>query len=113
MKGVLQRSRGPARSPRVQRSADACQTPPTRSSPRPPCPAAPEPARSAYTVEGAGRRLGGIGRTTVYGLIAAGKLEAVKLGSRTLITAASIEALAASLPRVLMKLQPRRSDTAR
>ena len=58
-------------------------------------PAASEPGGGAYTVEGAGRCLGGIGRTTVYGLIAAGKLEAVKLGSRTLVTAASIEALLA------------------
>ena len=82
---------------------------------RPPAgaPAAPEPARSAYTVEGAGRRLGGIGRTTVYGLIAAGKLEAVKLGSRTLVTAASIEALLASLPRVPRKPEPQRNDAAR
>ncbi len=69
-------------------------------------PAAPEAARTAYTVEGACRRLGGIGRTTVYGLIAAGKLEAVKLGSRTLITAASIDALLASLPRVAKGCPP-------
>jgi excisionase family DNA binding protein len=76
-------------------------------------PAAPEAARSAYTVEGAGLHLGGIGRTTVYGLIAAGKLEAVKLGSRTLITAASIDALLASLPRALKKPESQRNDTAR
>ncbi len=65
--------------------------------------AASDAACGAYTVEDAGRRLGGIGRTTVYGLIATGKLEAVKLGSRTLITAASIDALLASLPRVVSK----------
>ena len=64
-------------------------------------------------MEGAGRRLGGIGRTTVYSLIAAGKLEAVKLGSRTLITAVSIDALLASLPRVLKKPEPQRDDRAR
>jgi excisionase family DNA binding protein len=64
-------------------------------------------------VEGAGRRLGDIGRTTVYALIGSGKLEAVKLGSRTLVTAASIEALLASLPRVSMKPEPQRNDTAR
>ena len=82
---------------------------------RPPAaaPATPEAGRSAYTVEGAGRRLGGIGRTTVYGLIAAGKLEAVKLGSRTLITAASINALLAGLPRVAKKPEPQRNATAR
>jgi excisionase family DNA binding protein len=62
-----------------------------------------EKDRGAYTVEGARRCLGNIGRTTVYGLIAAGKLDAVKLGSRTLITAASIEALLTSLPRVAPK----------
>ena len=82
---------------------------------RPPAgaPAEPEPAGGAYTVEGAGRRLGGIGRTTVYELIAAGKLEAVKLGSRTLITAASIEALLASLPRVARRPEPQRDGTPR
>ncbi len=76
-------------------------------------PAASDATRSAYTVEGAGRCLGGIGRTTVYGLIAAGKLEAVKLGSRTLITAASIDALLASLPRVARRPEPQRDDTPR
>ena len=76
-------------------------------------PATPEAARSAYTVEGACQRLGGIGRTTAYGLIAAGKLEAVKLGSRTLITAASIDALLASLPRVSKRPEPQRDDAAR
>jgi excisionase family DNA binding protein len=64
-------------------------------------------------VEGAGRRLGGIGRTTVYELIASGKLEAVKLGSRTLVTATSIEALLASLPRVARRPERRRGDAAR
>ncbi len=76
-------------------------------------PAASDATRGAYTVEDAGRRLGGIGRTTVYELIAAGKLEAVKLGSRTLITAASIEALLASLPRVARRPEPQRDDTPR
>jgi excisionase family DNA binding protein len=82
---------------------------------RPPAgaPAAPEAARSAYTVEGACRRLGDIGRTTVYGLIAAGKLEAVNLGSRTLITAASIETLLDSLPRVARRPERRREDAVR
>ena len=82
---------------------------------RPPAgaPAAPEPGGGVYTVEGAGRRLGGIGRTTVYGLIAAGKLEALKLGSRTLVTAASIEALLAGLPRVPKRPGPQRNGIAR
>ena len=57
----------------------------------------------AFTIDDACRRLGNIGRTTLYGLIADGKLEAVKLGSRTLITTASIDALLASLPRLTAK----------
>ncbi len=36
----------------------------------------------------------GIGRTTTYRLIDSGKLERVKIGSRTLIKVASIKALA-------------------
>lgn len=35
----------------------------------------------------------GLGRTTCYNLIKQGKLSAIKVGRRTLITAASIEAL--------------------
>jgi excisionase family DNA binding protein len=58
-----------------------------------------EPRHGVYTIEDAGQRLGGVGRTTIYGLIASGQLEARKLGSRTLITAASIEALLARLPQ--------------
>jgi excisionase family DNA binding protein len=75
--------------------------------------AEPDAPRGAYTVKTACRRLGNIGRTTVYGLIADGKLEAVKLGSRTLITAASIDALLASLPRVQNKHEPQRDDITR
>jgi hypothetical protein len=41
----------------------------------------------------------GVGRTRTYDLIAAGKLQAVKNGPRTMIDAESAEALAASLPR--------------
>jgi excisionase family DNA binding protein len=65
----------------------------------------------AYTVDAACQRLGNIGRTTIYGLIAEGRLEALKLGSRTLITTASIEALLADLPRVAKKAaQPCKAD---
>ena len=42
----------------------------------------------------------GIGRTKAYELVGDGRLIARKLGARTLIEAASIRALAASLPRV-------------
>lgn len=39
----------------------------------------------------------GVGRSTVYALIAAGSLEVVKIGRRSLIPAESIEAYVASL----------------
>lgn len=45
------------------------------------------------SIAGAQRALG-IGRTTAYRLIDAGKLEKVKIGRRTLIKVASIKALA-------------------
>ena len=61
----------------------------------------------AFTIDAARERLGNIGRTTVYGLIADGKLDAVKLGSRTLITAASVESLLQSLPRIGARLANR------
>lgn len=41
----------------------------------------------------------GVGRTRTYDLIAAGKLQAVKNGPRTMIDAESAEQWAASLPR--------------
>lgn len=54
----------------------------------------------AHTVGAACKRLGNIGRSTLYGLIADGRLEAVKLGRRTLITDASIASFIAGLPRL-------------
>lgn len=68
---------------------------------------------NAYTLEGACEQLGSIGRSTLYGLIAQGRLEAVKLGSRTLITDASITALLASLPRVKGRPGSRRAGDGR
>ncbi|WP_283938399.1 helix-turn-helix domain-containing protein [Sphingomonas alba] len=51
-----------------------------------------------------GRVLGGDGsrlsRATIYRMIARGQLEAFKLGSRTLITVASIERCAQTAPRL-------------
>lgn len=51
-----------------------------------------------------GKTLGGEGdplsRTTIYRMINRGDLEAIKIGSRTLITLASIEAMTANAPRL-------------
>lgn len=41
----------------------------------------------------------GCGNTTFYNLLAAGKLDAVKLGSRTMVTAESLKRFAEGLPR--------------
>lgn len=42
----------------------------------------------------------GIGRTKIYELIQCGKIEAFKLGRRTLINVDSVQALIAELPRI-------------
>ena len=47
----------------------------------------------------------GIGRSTLYGLINAGKLEARALGGRTVIPAASLEQLIASLPTAPIRVR--------
>ena len=53
----------------------------------------------------AGKALGGEGdplsRATIYRMINRGDIDAFKVGSRTLITVASIEAMAANAPRLL------------
>jgi excisionase family DNA binding protein len=41
------------------------------------------------------KRLSGLGNTTIWSLIKAGKLEAVRIGRRTLVTFSSLEALLA------------------
>lgn len=52
-----------------------------------------------------GKALGGdekpISRATIYRMISRKELEAFKLGGRTLVTVASIEAIAANAPRLL------------
>ena len=53
----------------------------------------------AYTVAEA-VRVSNVGRTTLYELIRDGRLEARKLGAKTLIPAASLRALLATLPKV-------------
>lgn len=51
----------------------------------------------AYTIADA-CAAGGFGRTTAYELIAQGKLDARKIGGRTVILAESLRAYIASLP---------------
>jgi excisionase family DNA binding protein len=46
----------------------------------------------AISVNGAARALG-VGRSSIYGLLKSGKLEAIKIGRRTLLTTASINRL--------------------
>lgn len=56
-----------------------------------------EPRPLAVSINEASRMLG-IGRTKLHELIAAGKLPARKLGSRTVVLASGIESFLASLP---------------
>ena len=51
----------------------------------------------AFTVQDACRAIG-CGRTSLYSLISAGKIEARSLGSRTIIPAESLRRFVASLP---------------
>lgn len=48
-------------------------------------------------------KLSGLGRTTIYGLIRAGELRAMKAGGRTLICAASLRDYLAGLPTLPAK----------
>lgn len=48
-----------------------------------------------YSINGACSALGGMGRTWLYEQIKAGRVRTVKLGARTMIPAAEIEALIA------------------
>ena len=47
----------------------------------------------AISVNGAAQVLG-VGRSSIYGLLKSGRLEAIKIGRRTLLTTASINRLA-------------------
>jgi excisionase family DNA binding protein len=47
----------------------------------------------AISVNGAAKALG-VGRSSIYGLVKSGRLEAIKIGRRTLLTTASINRLA-------------------
>jgi hypothetical protein len=48
-------------------------------------------------------RIGGFGHTRCYELIAAGKLDARKAGSKTVITHKSLAAYIASLPKLALR----------
>ena len=56
----------------------------------------------AFNVAGACRLLG-VSRSTLYPLMASGKLDARKLGGRTIVTAESLRAYVASLPKASLK----------
>lgn len=51
-------------------------------------------------IKDTGASLGGLSRATIYRLIGAGKLEALKIGARTIITTESIKALAKDAGRL-------------
>lgn len=60
---------------------------------------ASEPARALYSPRETEAILG-ISHASLYRLIAAGRLDARKIGGKTVITAQSIERLIAELPRI-------------
>lgn len=62
-----------------------------QSRPRAVRPTAP-PDALGFTVRDA-CRLGGFGRTTLYGLVKAGRLDLVRVGGRTLVVGDSLRAL--------------------
>jgi len=55
-------------------------------------------------------KISGIGRTTLYELIGAGKIDARKVGNRTLIPADSLRSYIASLPPADIRTGQRRGD---
>lgn len=59
----------------------------------------------AYPITDACRVIG-CGRTTLYGYISAGKIEARSLGSRTVIPAESLHRFVASLPPAPIRVRP-------
>jgi hypothetical protein len=63
----------------------------------------------AYTIHGAGKA-SGLGRTSLYEAIGAGKIEARKAGNRTLILADSLRAYIAGLPPADIRTGQRRSE---
>lgn len=47
----------------------------------------------------------GVGRTTIYNLAKKGQLELVKIGARTLVTDASLQAFVAGLPPATLQVK--------
>jgi excisionase family DNA binding protein len=70
-----------------------------------PTAAAAAPARLLYTVREA-QRLLSLSHATLYRLLATGELTGRKIGTRTYIPAASIEAFLAALPAVQVRSTP-------
>lgn len=64
--------------------------------------------RLAYTIPDASA-VSGIGRTAIYELIGSGELTAIKIGRRTLVTAASLRRLIESAPKADIRPTHRRS----
>jgi hypothetical protein len=64
--------------------------------------------RLAYTINGA-KTATGLGTTKLYEEIAAGKLHAFKAGRRTLISATSLRAYLAGLPRADIRTGQRKA----
>jgi excisionase family DNA binding protein len=64
-----------------------------------PAPAPGAPVRTLYSPKETETLLS-VSHAQLYRLIGAGRLDARKIGSRTLITAESIEAFLASLPKI-------------
>jgi excisionase family DNA binding protein len=52
------------------------------------------PDRALYTVAEARQLLGSIGHSTLYGLVAAGKIRIIKIGRRTYVSADEIARIA-------------------
>lgn len=69
-------------------------------------PGAPPPF--AYSLSDAAQALG-IKKTTLYHLLSEGALDARKIGGRTVVTAQSLHAFVAGLPRADINLAPRRT----
>lgn len=67
------------------------------------------PELLAYPLNDAAKAIG-VKRTRIYQLIAEGKLDARKLGGRTVIPAESLRALIANLPRAEFHTAPSRPE---